>query len=125
MGLDNWGGEKNATAVNQKDNAYVPKAEHDRLQKLEEYRSAWAKIENDDWKGIKEFIDHHISCSTFEEFMLTAEKKTNGVVTFRMSPETYFQSQLIQGAMDHKSLGNLISSLIDMVYKNQKKLNSK
>ncbi|PMT73870.1 hypothetical protein C1S86_24260 [Vibrio parahaemolyticus] len=122
MGLENWGGEKNATAIDQIDNAYVPKSEHERLKTIEILRKQWSEIANTDQKAIKAFIDNNISSPYFDDFIATADKKQAFTVTLRMSPLAYFQSQVILGSQkEHKTLGNMFNSIIGMIYKNQQK----
>lgn len=119
--LDNWGGEKNATAVEQEHNAYVSKVEHDELRLAEVYRQEWNSIDSDDWKAIKAFIDRNAASEQFVRFMETAEKKQAGVVSHKMPPLTYLKWQIIQGQSEYKSLGGFITQLIDAVYENHKK----
>lgn len=119
--LDNWSGEKNATAVEQENNTYVSKAEHEELRLAEVYRQEWSSIDNNDWKAIKEFIDRHATSTHFLKFMETAEKKQAGVVSHKMPPLTYLKWQIIQGQSEYKSLGGFIAQLIDVVYENHAK----
>lgn len=119
--LDDWGGEKNATSVEQHNNAYVSKLEHDKLLLAERYRKEWSDIASDDVKAIKSFIDRNVSSSAFVDFMETAEKKTSLHTTGRIPPQSYVKWLVIKGESEYKSLGDFMTQLIDAVYENHKK----
>lgn len=127
--LDNWKGESNAQHTEQEDNAYVSRAEHERILKaqsdrlvvLDSMRKEWAAIPSKDWKAIKEFIDGLAGHPLMPEFMETAERKAAGLISMRMSPKTYYQLQIINTVIENDGLADFVETMISNTYNRIKK----